>query len=136
MLSFEASIHIGGADQAVPAVHRGISDFLSCKDLHRNRRVGLVLISISVVFGLLCLSNDLHHLLMTIRYTDTEYTISYHLFYYIIFVWSAVLSIAAFIILIRRCRTQRVDTLAHLWYNHPMYANLQRGTLCKRFFLP
>ena len=104
MLSFEASIHIGGADQAVPAVHRGISDFLSRKDLHRNRMVGLVLISISVVFGLLCLSNDLHHLLMTIRYTDTEYTISYHLFYYIIFVWSAVLPIAAFIILIRRCR--------------------------------
>ncbi len=104
MLSFVASIGIGGADQSGAAGTGGLWGFVSHKDLRRNRKVRLILFGLTAILGILCLTNDFHGMLMKIRYTDTGYTTSYRFLFYIIFVWSALFSIAAFIVMIRRCR--------------------------------
>ena len=102
MLSFGASINIGGTDQTGPV--GSISDLISRKDISRNRGLMISLTSVSILMCLMVLTNDLHEFAVKIRYTDSGYDTTYGFFYYIIIVWYALLGLAAFVITIRRCR--------------------------------
>ncbi|MCR5179126.1 MAG: hypothetical protein K6C95_09130 [Lachnospiraceae bacterium] len=129
MLSFGASIYIGGTDggrtgsvdvikpagahklrpgaaktHAKSAAGGKISDFISRKDLHINRKLMLLLTGAAAFFCTLMLTNDLHEWAFKIRYTDDGYNTTYLFLYYIIIVWYALLGLAAFAIMIRRCR--------------------------------
>ena len=129
MLSFVASIGIGGADQSGSAGAGGIWGFVNRRDLRRNRKVSIFLFAFAVILAILCLTNDLHGTVMKINYTDTGYSTSYRFVYYIIFVWSALMSVAAFIVMVNRCRVssykkyialpivvESVGLLLWIWY--------------------
>jgi len=66
------------------------------------------------VLMLSVLTNDIHHFVLSVtKISDTSDHISYHWLYYVIFVWSFVVTLGSFIMLIKKCK---LSQCRRKWY--------------------
>ena len=102
-LSFSVSLHIGDRDR------------------DRTRRRILPLRCVCGILCLLALTNDLHGLVLKIWVTDGELHSSPGIIFYFILAWSYILTIAAYIIMFRKCR---ISEIKRYWWIPPVWESI------------